>query len=145
MMKADDDDNIGDIVISGENNTKTRHRRRSKLVALVPKFDYKNLALVLLFYLCFYSFMSGFYLLLLNGVTSTSVGKQHTLLWTFFYLGVAFTIVVSTIMYASQWEERKKRGGIESSNRQSESSVESASLMNVPPPPPSGNDVEVNN
>ena len=58
-------------------------RRRSSLkksnllVFLVPTIDYKNLALILLFYVVFYSFLCGFYLLLLQGVTSAVGGQQN--------------------------------------------------------------------
>ena len=133
MMTADDSySEFG----SGEiNNERSNNQRRLSLtksnLVLACKIDYKNLALVLLFYVAFYSFLYGFYMLLLEGVTATSsVGKQHTLLWTFFYLGIAFTVVVSGITLASQWAEKR---GIDRLITGSEASL----LLNEPPPPPS--------
>ena len=127
MMRADDEINN-----ERSNNQRRISLTKSSIVGLVPKIDYKNLALVLLFYLSFYSFLYGFYMLLLEGVTATSsVGKQHTLLWTFFYLGIAFTVVVSGITLASQWAEKKE---IDRLITGSESSL---LLLNEPPPPPS--------
>ena len=111
------------------NNGRSNNQRRQTL-CLVPKIDYKNLALVLLFYLAFYLFLYGFYMLLLEGVTATHVGKQHTLLWTFFYLGIAFTVVVSGITVASQWAEKREIDCLITGS-------ESLLLLNEPPPPPS--------
>ena len=134
MMTADDSySEFG----SGEiNNERSNNQRRLSLtksnLVLACKIDYKNLALVLLFYLAFYSFLYGFYMLLLEGVTATSsVGKQHTLLWTFFYLGIAFAVVVSGITLASQWAEKKEI------DRLITGSESSSLLLNEPPPPPS--------
>ena len=141
MMTADD--SYSEFGGGGEiNNERSNNQRRlsltkSNLVALVPKIDYKNLALVLLFYLAFYSFLYGFYMLLLEGVTATSsVGKQHTLLWTFFYLGIAFTVVVSGITVASQWAEKREIDRLITGS-------ESLLLLNEPPPPPSRDDATV--
>lgn len=139
MMTADDSySEFGNGEINNERSTNNQQRRlsltKSNLVGLVPKIDYKNLALVLLFYLAFYSFLYGFYMLLLEGVTATSsVGKQHTLLWTFFYLGVAFTVVVSGITVACQWAEKKDIDRLITGN-------ESSLLLNEPPPPPPSRD-----
>lgn len=137
MMTADDSySEFGSGEINNERINNQRNRlslTKSNLVGLVPKIDYKNLLLVLLFYVAFYSFLYGFYMLLLEGVTATSsVGKQHTLLWTFFYLGIAFTVVVSGITLASQWAEKKE---IDRLITGSESSL--LLLLNEPPPPPS--------
>ena len=132
MMTADDSYSEfggGDEINNGRSNN-----QRRQTLCLVPKIDYKNLALVLLFYLAFYSFLYGFYMLLLEGVTATSsVGKQHTLLWTFFYLGIAFTVVVSGITVASQWAEKKDIDRLITGN-------ESSLLLNEPPPPPPSRD-----
>lgn len=136
MMTADDSYSEfggggGEINNERSNNQRRLSLTKSNLVALVPKIDYKNLALVLLFYLAFYSFLYGFYMLLLEGVTATSsVGKQHTLLWTFFYLGIAFTVVVSGITVASQWAEKREIDRLITGS-------ESLLLLNEPPPPPS--------
>lgn len=126
---------FGSGEINNERRRSNNQRRRLSLtkpnLVLACKIDYKNLAQVLLFYLAFYSFLYGFYMLLLEGVTATSsVGKQHTLLWTFFYLGIAFTIVVSGITLASQWAEKKEIDRLITGS-------ESSSLLNEPPPPPS--------
>lgn len=133
MMTADDSySEFGSGEINNERSNKQRRLSLTKPnLVLACKIDYKNLALVLLFYVAFYSFLYGFYMLLLEGVTATSsVGKQHTLLWTFFYLGIAFTVVVSGITLASQWAEKKE---IDRLITGSESSL----LLNEPPPPPS--------
>jgi hypothetical protein len=149
MMQADDDVYNADTEFEAETPHPQRRRssiKKSKmLLNLVPNFDWSNLACVLLFYLCFYSFLCGFYLLLLEGVTSTSVDGQHTLLWTFFYLGIVFTFVVSATTYASQWEEKKKIDlsiTNASSRRSSASLVESkrSALLDEPPPPPATGD-----
>ena len=135
MMTADDsysEFGSGEINDERSNNHRRLSLTKSNIVGLVPKIDYKNLALVLLFYVAFYSFLYGFYMLLLEGVTATSsVGKQHTLLWTFFYLGIAFTVVVSGITLASQWAEKKEI------DRLITGSESSSLLLNEPPPPPS--------
>lgn len=129
MMTADD--SYSEFGSSGEINNERSTNQRRQTLCLVPKIDYKNLALVLLFYLAFYSFLYGFYMLLLEGVTATSsVGKQHTLLWTFFYLGIAFTVVVSGITVASQWAEKREIDCLITGS-------ESLLLLNEPPPPPS--------
>ena len=132
MMTADDSySEFGGGEINNERSTNQRRLSltKSNLVALVPLIDYKNLALVLLFYLSFYLFLYGFYMLLLEGVTATHVGKRHTLLWTFFYLGIAFTVVVSGITVASQWAEKREIDRLVTGS-------ESLLLLNEPPPPP---------
>lgn len=134
MMQADD-------TLEEEEKERSHSRRRRssikttkrKILSLAP-----NLGL-LSFYICFYSFLCGLYLLLLKGVTSTPVGGQETLLWAFFYLGITFVFVVSVSTYASQWEEKKQAQTDASSKRSSLSSLtesESRALMNEPPPPP---------
>jgi len=133
MMQADDD--VYNVQASETSPSQRRRissikKAKLELVSLLP-----NLGSLLLFYVCFYSFLIGFYLLLLQGVTSTSVGEQQTLLWTFFYLGIAFVFVVSVTTYASQWE-KKTASSSGSSKGSSASESESSALLNEPPPPP---------
>jgi len=131
MMQADDDVyNVQASETSPSQRRRISSIKKAKLVSLLP-----NLGSLLLFYVCFYSFLIGFYLLLLQGVTSTSVGEQQTLLWTFFYLGIAFVFVVSVTTYASQWE-KKTASSSGSSKGSSASESESSALLNEPPPPP---------
>ena len=145
-MQADDDMYNADTAFEEENGSSRSRRRRSSIkkakrevLSLAP-----NLGLLLLFYACFYSFLCGLYLLLLKGVTSTRVGGQETLLWAFFYLGVAFILVVSAATYASKWEKTTQEQASSASGRsivRSRSSSlgesECRVLMNEPPPPPS--------
>eukprot|EP00985_Skeletonema_marinoi_P004236 scaffold1852_cov123-Skeletonema_marinoi.AAC.5 len=133
MMQADDD--VYNVQASETSPSQRRRissikKAKLELVSLLP-----NLGSLLLFYVCFYSFLIGFYLLLLQGVTSTSVGEQQTLLWTFFYLGIAFVFVVSVTTYASQWE-KKTASSSGSSKGSSASESESSALLKEPPPPP---------
>mmetsp|Transcript_3847 Transcript_3847/g.9810 ORF Transcript_3847/g.9810 Transcript_3847/m.9810 type:complete len:118 (+) Transcript_3847:114-467(+) len=74
----------------------------------LPDHDYKNMSLVMIFYIALYSFLAGFYALMLKGVIATSRGGNHTLLWTFFVLGILFTVVVSLAVYVSQYQEKMK-------------------------------------
>lgn len=134
MMQADDDVyNVQASETSPSQRRRISSIKKAKLVLLVSLLP--NLGSLLLFYVCFYSFLIGFYLLLLQGVTSTSVGEQQTLLWTFFYLGIAFAFVVSVTTYASQWE-KKTASSSGSSKGSSASESESSALLNEPPPPP---------
>ena len=147
-MQAEDDDVYNAVSALEEEKEYSRSQRRRSsikntkrnILSLAP-----NLGLLLLFYVCFYSFLCGFYLLLLKGVTSTPVGGQETLLWTFFYLGVTFIFMVSVATYASQWEEKTQTDASSSRSikRSSLSSLgesESRALMNEPPPPPPASD-----
>eukprot|EP00985_Skeletonema_marinoi_P030065 scaffold30354_cov73-Skeletonema_marinoi.AAC.1 len=66
MMQADDD--VYNVQASEISPSQRRRISSIKKAKLLP-----NLGSLLLFYVCFYSFLIGFYLLLLQGVTSTSV------------------------------------------------------------------------
>ena len=56
--------------------------------------DYwKDLLVVILFYIVFWGFLAGFFLLLLNGVIISN--GEHTLLWTFLVIGILFVALVS--------------------------------------------------
>ena len=74
----------------------------------LPKRDYKNMSLVALFYVGLYSFLAGFYALMLKGVVATSTGGHDTLLWAFFVMGIIFLFVVSLTVYVSQYQEKQK-------------------------------------
>lgn len=70
----------------------------------------KNMASVFLFYIAMYLSLAGFYALMLRGVIDTSrAGGRHTLLWTFFFSGIVFAFVVSSVVFVSQYEEKQKR------------------------------------
>lgn len=53
----------------------------------------QDLIFIILFYIGFFAFLAGFFVLLLMGAIATD--NSHTLLWTFFVLGVLFAIFVS--------------------------------------------------
>ena len=76
----------------------------------LPKLDYKNLAFIFLVYVALYSFLGGFFALMLKGViaTSSSRGGDDALLWTFFVVGMTFIAVVSLAVYVSQCQEKAK-------------------------------------
>ena len=77
--------------------------------SMLPDVDYKNMSLVMLFYIALYSFLAGFYALMLKGVMATSKDGTHTLLWTFLVLGIIFTVAVSTTIFVSQYQEKQKK------------------------------------
>ncbi len=77
MMTADD--SYSEFGGGGEINNGRSNNQRRQTLCLVPKIDYKNLALVLLFYLAFYLVLYGFYMLLLEGVTATSLSESSIL------------------------------------------------------------------
>ena len=103
-------------------------RKNAKLA--LPKRDYKNMISVLLFYVVFYCFLAGFFTLILKGVIAQRGGD--TLLWAFFVLGVAFTLIVSITVYFSQYqEEQKKKNDDEMNEKQVKaSSRKSSHLVN---------------
>lgn len=75
----------------------------------MANLDWKNIASVLLFYVALYSFLAGFFALMLKGVMATSTGGHHTLLWTFFVMGISFGVVISLAVYVSQIQEKEKK------------------------------------
>lgn len=86
--------------------SKMKVMRKSAKLAL-PKRDYKNMISVLLFYCALYCFLAGFFTLILKGVIAQRGGD--TLLWAFFVLGVAFTLIVSITVSFSQYQEEQKK------------------------------------
>jgi len=64
----------------------SKHQRKGEN----PK---KDTLLVVLCYIAFYSFLIGFCVLLLKGAIDSD--KNHTLLWTFFVLGIFFVVFVN--------------------------------------------------
>lgn len=81
---------------------------KMKSVKIVLKnLDWTNVGLVFLFYVFLYSFLAGWYSLMLLGVMATA-SSGHTMLWTFFVSGVSFAVLVSLTVYVSQYQERKK-------------------------------------
>ena len=114
-----------------------------KLVFLLP-----NVGSLILFYFCFYSILCAFYLLLLYGVTATSAGGKHALLWTFFFLGLEFMIIIYIAMYVDAWQKMLENAAShesQSGKHTTSSGVRSKSraLLNDPPPPPSSGVVDV--
>ena len=100
-------------------------RKNAKLA--LPKRDYKNMISVLLFYVALYCFLAGFFTLILKGVIAQRGGD--TLLWAFFVLGVAFTLIVSiTVSFSQYQEEQKKKNDVASQMKAS--SRKSSHLVN---------------
>lgn len=151
MMQADDEvimfgqDTDCEISQSNQRRRRLSSLKKAKLVSLLP-----NVCLLILFYFCFYSILCGFYLLLLYGVTATSAGGKHTLLWTFFFLGLVFMIIVYVAMYVDSWQKMLENASYDVSQNGKDTSnsvvgSKSRGLLNDPPPPPSSGIAEVGN
>ena len=69
--------------------------------------DYKNMGLVMLFYIGLYGILSAFFALMLKSVVDTAA-HGHTMLWSFFVMGVGFAVSVSLGVYVSQVTEKGK-------------------------------------
>ena len=69
--------------------------------------DYKNMGLVMLFYIGLYGILSAFFALMLKSVVDTAA-HGHTMLWSFFVMGVGFAVSVSLGVYVSQVAEKGK-------------------------------------
>lgn len=102
-------------------------RKNAKLA--LPKRDYKNMISVLLFYVVFYCFLAGFFTLILKGVIAQRGGD--TLLWAFFVLGVAFTLIVSITVSFSQYQEEQKKKNDDASQMKASSRKSSHLVNNV--------------
>ena len=102
-------------------------RKNAKLA--LPKRDYKNMISVLLFYVVFYGTLAGFFTLILKGVIAQRGGD--TLLWAFFVLGVAFTLIVSITVSFSQYQEEQKKKNDDASQMKASSRKSSHLVNNV--------------
>ena len=91
------------------------------------KRRHKDSALVFLCYIGLYSFLAGFYFLMLKGVIASS--RSHsTLLWSFFAIGIIFSSAVSFGVYVSQTEEKNKLASSMPESSRDKSNTGSAAL-----------------
>ena len=73
----------------------------------------EDVLLFVAFYAIFFSFLFGFFILLLKGAIDTD--DNHTLLWTFFFFGVLFSVIVggAVTLGVQQAQKEKEREEIE--------------------------------
>lgn len=85
----------------------THKRASAHRHTVTPEYSHRDTLIMIMYYVGFYSFLTGFSTLLLKGAIDSDV--NHTLLWAFFVIGVLFVaFVVGAIKIGTDAVEKAK-------------------------------------